>query len=84
MHGIGYGHPKYAHGVWRSELDVQTERFDYANADAANPANAHIQALVKATLTLPGGATHEGRGVLEQMFFGPHAPSGFREVFDLA
>lgn len=84
MHGIGYGHPKYAHGVWRSELDVQAERFDSGNADLTSPQNAHIQALVKATLKLPDGSVHMGRGVLEQMFFGPHAPSGFREMFDLA
>lgn len=84
MHGIGYGHPKFAHGNWRGELDVQAERFDAAGADAASPLNAHVQALVRATLTLPDGSRHEGRGVLEQMFIGPHAPSGFREIFDLA
>ena len=84
MHGIGYGHPRFAHGVWRSELDVQTERFDLLTADVGHPLNAHIQALVKARLTLPDGTTHAGRGVLEQLFFGPHAPSGFREAFDLA
>lgn len=84
MHGIGYGHPKFAHGVWRSELDVQTERFDSGGADVANPANAHIQALVRATLKLANGSLHEGRGVLEQMFIGPHAPSGFSDLFDHA
>lgn len=84
MHGIGYGHPKFAHGGWRGELDVQTERFDAAGADAASPANAHIQALVSAELKLPDGRVLHGRGVLEQLFIGPHAPSGFRELFDLA
>ena len=84
MHGIGYGHPKFGHGGWRGELDVQTERFDAGGSDATNPLNAHLQALVKAELTLPDGSTHQGRGVLEQLFIGRHAPSGFREFFDLA
>ena len=53
-------------------------------ADAASPANAHIQALVSAELKLPDGRILHGRGVLEQLFIGPHAPSGFRELFDLA
>lgn len=84
MHGIGYGHPKFAHGNWRGELDVQAERFDVVGADMGSPLNAHIQALVKATLKLPDGTRDEGRGVLEQLFVGPHAPSGFRDMFDLA
>jgi hypothetical protein len=84
MHGIGYGHPRFGHGGWRGELDVQTERFDAAGADAASPLNAHLQALVAAELTLPSGEVHHGRGVLEQLFIGAHAPSGFKELFDLA
>ncbi|MFN7398232.1 MAG: hypothetical protein ACK5SX_04005, partial [Sandaracinobacter sp.] len=84
MHGIGYGHPSFGHGGWRGALDVQTERFDAAKADAASPLNAHLQALVAAELTLPSGAVQQGRGVLEQLFIGAHAPSGFRELFDLA
>ncbi len=84
MHGIGYGHPKFAHGLWRGDLDVQGERTDLSAVDPAIPLNAHIQALVSAQLRLPGGAVHEGRGVLEQLFIGPHAPSGFKGIFDLA
>ncbi len=84
MHGIGYGHPRFGHGGWRGELDVQTERFDTRTADAASPLNAHLQALVAAELTLPSGKVLQGRGVLEQLFIGPHAPSGFKELFDLA
>jgi hypothetical protein len=84
MHGIGYGHPKFAHGAWRGALDVATERFDAAGADTAIPMNAHVQALVAAELNLPDGEVQHGRGVLEQLIIGPHAPSGFRELFDLA
>lgn len=84
MHGIGYGHPRFGHGGWRGELDVQTERFDSANSDTTSPLNAHLQALVAAELTLPSGSVHHGRGVLEQLFIGAHAPSGFKDLFDLA
>lgn len=84
MQGIGYGHPKYGHGLWRGELDVQTERLRHADIRADDPTQTHIQALVSAELRLPGGDVHKGRGILEQLFWGPHAPSGFRELFDLA
>jgi len=84
MHGIGYGHPRYGHGAWRGALDVQAERFDYAGADMTVAGNAHIQSLVSAELYLPDGSIHAGRGVLEQLFIGAHAPSGFRDIFDLA
>lgn len=84
MHGLGYGHPRFGHGGWRGEQDVQTERFDAAAADVASLLNAHLQALVAAELTLPDGTVHQGRGVLEQLFIGAHVPSGFTGLFDLA
>jgi len=84
MHGLGYGHPRFGHGIWRGERDVAVERFEALAADPALPAHAHVQALVEAELQLPDGTTHAGRGVLEQLAIGPHAPSGFRELFDLA
>ncbi len=84
MHGLGYGHPRFGHGLWRGMLDVKAERFDTTAADLASPANAHVQALVRARLVWPDGAVEEGSGVLEQLVIGPHAPSGFRELFDLA
>ncbi len=84
MHGIGYGHPSFGHGAWRGDLDVKAEHFDSAGADVASPGNAHIQSLVTAELRLADGSVHAGRGVLEQLFIGPHAPSGFRDIFDPA
>lgn len=82
MAGIGYGHPRFGHGLWRGPLDVATETFEEATADPTLPANAHVQALVEAELHLPGGKREKGRGVLEQLFIGPHAPSGFMGLFD--
>lgn len=84
MQGIGYGHPQYGHGLWRGELDVQSERLRHADISMADPAQGHIQALVTAEMRLPDGSVHQGRGILEQLFLGPHAPSGFRDVFDPA
>lgn len=84
MHGIGYTHPQYGHGAWRGDLDVQTERFDCRAADIGAFSNVHIQGLCAAELRLPDGSIEKGRGVLEQMMMGPHAPSGFKELYDLA
>ena len=30
------------------------------------------------------GENHVGSGVLEQLIFGPHAPSGFKDLMDTA
>lgn len=84
MHGIGYGHPTRAHGTFHGDHSVHCETHDAASLDEGVLANNHIQALVAATLTLPDGSTRQGRGVLEQLIVGPHAPSGFTQIFDLA
>ena len=84
MHGIGYGHPSRAHGTFHGEHSVHTEAHNIASLDEGNFANNHVQALVSATMTLPDGTTRHGRGVLEQLIVGPHAPSGFVGLFDLA
>jgi hypothetical protein len=84
MSGVGYGHPTRSHGAFHGEMSVATERVEAAAVPPGVPANAHIQALVAARLELPGGKVREGRGVLEQLIIGAHAPSGFRELFDLA
>jgi hypothetical protein len=84
MQGIGYGHPTRAHGTFHGAHSVHHETIVTAEADEGSLPLNHIQALVTARLTLPGGGSEDGRGVLEQLIIGPHAPSGFRELFDLA
>jgi hypothetical protein len=84
MPGIGYGHPARGHGMWQGADVTATESLDLGNADEGTLPLNHIQALVAATLTLPDGRTDSGRGVLEQLIVGPHAPSGFTGIFDLA
>ena len=84
MHGIGYSHPTRTHGTFHGEHSVHTEIHESASLDEGVLANNHIQALVSATMTLPDGSIRHGRGVLEQLIVGPHAPSGFTGLFDLA
>ncbi|MGB3722981.1 MAG: hypothetical protein WA979_09210 [Pacificimonas sp.] len=83
MTGIGYGHPTRGHGTFHGEISVHEEALPRADAQEGTPLHNHIQALVSARMTLDGDV-HEGRGVLEQLIMGAHAPSGFAELFDLA
>lgn len=83
MKGIGYGHPQRAHGRFHGEHSVHHEILELAHIKENALDTNHVQALVKATLRFDG-EVHEGRGILEQLAFGPHAPSGFRDFMDLA
>ncbi|MEL6244096.1 MAG: hypothetical protein AAFQ85_01965 [Pseudomonadota bacterium] len=83
MKGIGYGHPDYRHGAYQGEqLSVQTETVKPGELAWDDPANLHIQAISKATLTDEDGNRHDGVGAFEQLFLGPHAPSHWAGMFD--
>ncbi|MFQ3667215.1 MAG: hypothetical protein SNJ79_14485, partial [Sphingomonadaceae bacterium] len=84
MAALGYGHPTRGHGLFHGPLSVVTEAVRTADVDPALPLHAHVQALVSSTLQIGTAAPMAGRGVLEQLAIGPHAPSGFRELWDLA
>jgi hypothetical protein len=83
MKGIGYGHPKWSHGSYHGELEVGHDEITLADAAPSDPSNLHIQAICKAQLESNDG-TESGIGVLEQMIIGPHKPSGFKAMFDMA
>ena len=83
MRGLGYGHPTAGHGMFQGADVSHGETFDLAAVDAALPTSAHVQAQVTAALQI-GDTVHAGRGVFEQLCIGPHAPSGFAGLFDLA
>jgi hypothetical protein len=83
MRGLGYGHPTSGHGMFQGADVGLGEVFDLAEADPALPTNAHVQAQVTAALRI-GDEVHAGRGIFEQLCIGPHAPSGFAGLFDLA
>ncbi|APZ99021.1 hypothetical protein BWQ93_11350 [Sphingopyxis sp. QXT-31] len=82
MSGLGYTHPLWGHGLDHGpELAVAHDSLTEAERGWGNPLAMHIQALVTAEL-VDGGTTHRGMGVLEQLFVGPHAPTGLAGLMD--
>jgi hypothetical protein len=77
MRGAGYMHPTWGHGRWHDELAVAGEQHRVEELDTLDPTCIHVQQVVRATW-----GERAGLGVLEQLAIGPHAPSGFRELFD--
>ena len=85
MLGLGYGHPSWAHGRSHGEaLTVEREDFVVAELDPMLPHHLHVQASVGVTMTDPDGRVRRGKGVLEQLAMGPHAPTGLTGVLDPA
>lgn len=84
MLGLGYGHPEWGHGLAHGELEVEREDLRLSEVDARLPQHLHIQALCEVVYRDPEGREHRGRGVLEQLALGPHAPSGFKSLLDFA
>lgn len=84
MLGLGYGHPKWAHGLNHGELAVEREDIVLDKVDVRQQQHLHIQALCDVSCRDADGRIHRGRGVLEQLALGPHAPSGFKSTLDLA
>jgi hypothetical protein len=83
MRGLGYGHPEWGHGAYHGELASGYDEIVLSEAAASDPQNLHIQAVSRVTLEGDLG-TATGTGVLEQLIIGPHAPSGFTEILDMA
>jgi hypothetical protein len=84
MLGLGYGHPRWAHGLAHGALSVEREDLKLADVDVHLPHHLHIQALSKVTYRSASGFEQVGRGILEQLVLGPHEPSGFHEILDFA
>jgi hypothetical protein len=83
MQGLGYGHPKWSHGKQIAELAVEREDYKLADVNVTQPGFLHIQALCEVEYQSPR-RTVIGRGVLEQLVMGPHEPSGFKAMLDMA
>jgi hypothetical protein len=79
MMGIGYTHPEWGHGRFRGELVTGGERIEIASVDEQRLEFQHVQAFCRARL-----GNREGAGILEQLIIGPHEPSGFKELLDMA
>lgn len=77
MRGIGYLNPEWGHGTWKGEEVSGSEVWTLKDLDPLDPRNLHVQQLCRARW-----GEREGIGVMEQLALGPHAPYGFRSLFD--
>lgn len=77
MKGLGYGDPKWGHGMWVGEDVVDGTEY---RLDAEEPLqNLHVQQVSRVR-----AGNRQGLGVFEIIVLGPHAPTGFRDLLDPA
>lgn len=77
MRGAGYGHPIWKHGSWHGEYAVGGECHTVEELDNLEPANIHVQQVVRAAW-----GDRQGIGVLETVVIGPHHPSRLTGLLD--
>ena len=77
MRGIGYMHPHWSHGSLHGPLEVGYEAIALDEFEPLDPSSIHIQTLCKVRM-----GDREGVGVLEQLVFGPHEPTGLTGILD--
>jgi hypothetical protein len=77
MRGIGYSHPTFGHGTNHGELEVGGESIPLDEFEPTDPSSIHIQTLCRVRV-----GDEVGVGVLEQLAFGPHAPTGLTGLVD--
>ena len=80
MRGIGYTHPEWRHGKYHGELATGYDEFVIEEVPATD---LHVQAFCQATMSTAGKEI-KGQGILEQLIMGPHQPSGFKQLLDMA
>ena len=78
MQGIGYGHPKWGHGMYVGANESTYESFKVADVNQADQLHQHIQAVCRAKC-----GSRTGMGILEMLIFGPHDKSGFKDMLDV-
>ncbi len=77
MRGIGYMHPHFAHGSNHGALEVGGESIKLDEFEPLVPSNIHVQTVCRVRM-----GDKEGIGVLEQLAFGPHDPTGLTGLID--
>ena len=77
MRGIGYMHPHWAHGSIHGELEVGGESIALDDFEPLDPSSIHVQTLCRVHM-----GDRVGVGVLEQLAFGPHTPTGLNGIID--
>ena len=78
MSGLGYTHPVWGHGKDMGDEAFQYDVIQEAACDTSGLLHMHIQAVSRAKLTY-GAVQRSGMGVVEQLFVGPHRPTGMGE-----
>ena len=81
--GIGYTHPEWGHGHYKGPFAETWDCLPIAETNEQDPIYQHVQAFVEVEMTGSRGS-RKGRGILEQLVLGPHAPSGFKDILDFA
>ncbi|MEP0729641.1 MAG: hypothetical protein ABJC40_08410, partial [Parasphingorhabdus sp.] len=76
-------HPVWGHGMDHGDLEVSHDVIALNPEPAIDMTTIHVQALSDVVLTIDG-KDHQGIGVAEQLFIGPHASSGLTGVMDPA
>lgn len=82
--GEGYNHPTWGHGMYHGPLVSHFERVDVSAPDLNAFSEVHRHAMCEATLSIGAEPPRHGQATLEQMLLGPHAPSGFTDLADVA
>jgi hypothetical protein len=77
MKGLGYGDPKWGHGMWVGEHVVDGTEFDLAAEEPM--ANLHVQQVCRVS-----AGQRQGIGVFEIIVAGQYARYGFKEMMDPA
>jgi hypothetical protein len=77
MKGIGYGEPKWGHGMWVGENEVDGGEYDLATEDPMQ--NLHVQTVSQVT-----AGRKKGIGIFEIIVMGPHSTYGFKDMLDPA
>jgi hypothetical protein len=77
MRGIGYAHPTWGHAQWHGDNAVGSEEHKVEELDNVEPWNIHVQQVMRAR-----NGDREGLGVLEQLAFGDHRPTGLTGILD--
>ena len=78
MSGLGYTHPEWGHGRDHGDYRFAHDDMNTAECSEHDPLYLHIQALSDVELHYRD-TVRKGVGVMEQLFIGPHEPSGFGE-----
>jgi hypothetical protein len=84
MAGLGYSNPSWGHAVYKGDNVTGYEAYNLDKLDETEYQFLHVQAFVKARMESAKHGQRQGMGILEQTILGPHTPTGFKEIYDMA